>query len=305
LRIDLLRRHGKTLLLGAAVFGFAGFVAHRRGLFHRGAPRVAVTHTPPSTVLPRLEAARDAGQFAAREDTLRVGSRARSFLVVVPSTLAKGKRYPLVLSLHGDGGDGPGYRRGTPFEQASGQDAVVVYPSGRNATWDIESSEGNEDHAFLQQIVQRLAGDGLVDPARVFGSGYSSGAFVLNFMACARPGFFRAIASNAGSAPYGRSESFANGYTKCPGEKPVPVLALHGTRDFGVTLQSGRFTGEYWAYVNGCNAAQWETTDYPECKAFSECPQGLNVAYCEIEGLGHWVWAEHAFASWSFFRKQM
>ena len=142
----------------------------------------------------------------------------------------------------------------------------------------------------------------MADPKKVFGTGYSSGAYVMNFMACEHPGFFRAIASNAGSAPYGRSDTFSNGYTRCKNQEPLPMLALHGDRDFTVTLQSGRFSADYWGYVNGCEAGTVETTGYPQCQGFRGCKNGNDVAYCEIPGLGHWVWDRHAEATWTFFK---
>ena len=70
----------------------------------------------------------------------------------------------------------------------------------------------------------------------------------------------RAIASSAGGAPHGRAEKHANGFTKCEGQVPVATMALHGTHDFGVGLESGVFSAQYWAYVNGCDTSAMETT---------------------------------------------
>lgn len=277
---------------------FVGLYLYRRGVFHRTAPRVIIERTTPSEVLPVLPLPQEVS-FSMTRESIQVGAHMRQYLLVVPKPLTPG--LPLVFVAHGDGGDGPGFERASPFERASGKGAVVVYPSGLRATWDIETAADNADHALLEAIAARSVRELNVDAHRVFGTGYSSGAFLMNFMACAHPGFFRAIASNAGSAPYLRAETFPNGYTKCRGQAPLPMLALHGTSDFAVTLQSGRFSADYWAYVNGCDLHAWETTGYPECRAFQHCLNGNDVAYCEIEGLGHWVWDHHAEATWSFF----
>jgi poly(3-hydroxybutyrate) depolymerase len=82
------------------------------------------------------------------------------------------------------------------------------------------------------------------------------------------------------------------------------MLALHGEDDHSVTLASGRFSAEYWAYVDGCKTQEMETTFYPECRAYRGCPAGKGVAFCQIPGLGHWVWDRAAEASWTFFRTQ-
>jgi polyhydroxybutyrate depolymerase len=290
-----------TLGLGTFGLGVLAWVANQRGFFQRAVPRLLVVRTSPSTILPALEDA-NAAQLSISHESIVVAGRPRTYLLVVPKPVPSQHKLALVFDAHGDGGDGPGFHRASPFERASGEAAVVVYPTGLRSTWDIETTDGNADHAFLEAIVDRVVRELPVDRARVFGTGYSSGAFLMNFMACAKPGFFRAIGSNAGSAPYQRAQTFPNGYTKCPGQKPVPMIALHGTRDFGVSLQSGRFSAEYWAYVNNCSLSRWETTGYPQCRAFTDCAGGNDVAYCEIDGLGHWVWERHAEATWSFFR---
>jgi polyhydroxybutyrate depolymerase len=292
---------GSLCALGACILAFAFFVASRRGWFHRAASKQLVQRTTLSLILPELGATNGNAKVRVTQETVNVAGTKRHFELVVPRT--HDQTLPVVFVLHGDGGDGPGFHAASPFEHASGEGAIVVYPSGTSATWDLDTASNNRDHAFLEAIVDYLNVTYTIDRKRVFGTGYSSGAFLVNFMACERPGFFRAIASNAGSAPYGRSQTYPNGYTKCENEKPVPMLALHGGLDYTVTLQSGLFSADYWAYVNGCALGTWETTGYLECKAYQGCLAGNDVAYCEIADLGHWVWSRHAEATWSFFRE--
>jgi poly(3-hydroxybutyrate) depolymerase len=94
-----------------------------------------------------------------------------------------------------------------------------------------------------------------------------------------------------------------NGYPKCPGQGAVAMLALHGDNDGDVTPDSGRFSAEYWAYVNGCTTDRIETTGYPECRVYQGCPAGKPVGLCTIPSLGHWVWTASAEASWTFFER--
>ena len=65
-----------------------------------------------------------------------------------------------------------------------------------------------------------------IDRSRLFATGYSSGGFLVNVLACQRPGMLRAIASNAGGAPYNQREKWPNGYPRCPGQQPVAMLAV-------------------------------------------------------------------------------
>ena len=234
---------------------------------------------------------------------------ARTYVLVQPSRpqaghASAGHAYPLVLYFHGDGGDGAGMHRGVPFERASGEAALVVYPDGRNQTWDLETPTDNPDVAFVEALIAHIAAQFPVDRHRIFATGYSNGGFFANVLACQRSGLIRAIASNAGGAPYHQAESWPNQFPKCPGQGPVAAIALHGENDNGVTLDSGRFSAEYWAYVNGCTMTEMDRTAYPECRAYRGCAAGKEVGFCKVPGLGHWVWDRASEVSWRFFERQ-
>mgnify|MGYP005853202923 CR=1 FL=1 len=256
-----------------------------------------------SAVLPRRSYPADARTRASVE-TLDVEGRSRRYVLVRPDLLGAERRYPLVLVFHGDGGDAQGFHAAFPFERASGADAILAYPDGIGRTWDLETTRGNRDVRFVEAVIDAIADSLPVDRARVFATGYSSGGFLANVLACQRSPVVRAIASNAGGAPYNQEERWPNGFPRCPGQTPVAAIALHGRHDFGVTLDSGRFSAEYWAYVNGCDPGTMETTGYDECLAYRGCPTGKAVAFCEIPALGHWVWDQAAEASWTFFQGQ-
>jgi polyhydroxybutyrate depolymerase len=235
---------------------------------------------------------------------LTVGDVARHYVLVVPAGLDRGRRYPVVLSFHGDGGDGEGMRRHAPFEAASGDSALLAYPDGLGRVWDLETLAGNHDIAFVEALLDDVARDFPVDRAQVFATGYSSGGFFASVLACHRSSLVRAIASNAGGAPYHQAEAWPNGFPKCPGEAPVAAMALHGEDDLGVTLDSGRFTAEYWAYIDGCDMGEMETTAYPECRAYRGCKPGKDVVFCRIPRLGHSVWEHATEASYRFFLRE-
>jgi polyhydroxybutyrate depolymerase len=253
-----------------------------------------------STVLPRVTYA--VAEARAETRTLDVKGKKRSYVLVAPTIVTPEKKLPLVLVFHGDGGGAEGFHRAFPFERASGKDALLAYPEGIGASWDLETKIGNKDILFVETLVGELARTQPIDRARIFAVGYSSGGFFSNVLACHRPKLLRAISSSAGGAPYNQLAKWPNGYPRCPEQAPVATIALHGARDHGVTLDSGRFSAQYWAYVNGCATDAWETTGYGECRAYRGCPAGKAVAFCEIGDLGHWVWDRAAEASWTFFR---
>lgn len=262
-------------------------------------PTVVALGSAESAVLPKR--AREPRRSPMRVSKEVVGKR--HYVLVAPEAPEPGRAYPVVLVLHGDGGTGTTFHEGFPFEKASGDRAILAYPDAPSG-WDLETTKDNEDVAFLSALVDALAERFTIDRARVYAAGYSRGGFFANVMACQKSGFFRAISSSAGGAPYGQAETHANGFPKCPGQAPTATIALHGRLDFGVTFDSGRFSAEYWAYVNGCTTTEVEPTGYDECIAYRGCPAGKAVAFCDIADLGHWVWDRGAEASWTFFQTQ-
>ena len=96
------------------------------------------------------------------------------------------------------GGDARGFHEAFPFERASGAEAILAYPEGLDATWDLETKLGNRDVEFAAELVEELARTATIDRSRVFGVGYSSGGFLTNVIACQRGGLLRAISSSAG-----------------------------------------------------------------------------------------------------------
>ncbi len=269
--------------------------------------RPVSTHTVEgeSAILPARAVSPEAASLTRSSmHVLDVDGAKRRYLLVEPRALVAAKRYPVVLVLHGDGGDGAGFHGGFPFESASGADAILAYPDGIGSTWDLESTLDNHDVNFAGAIFDELTARFPVDRSRLYATGYSSGGFLANVIACQRSGLLRAIASNAGGAPYKQAQTWPNGYPKCPEQAPTAMLALHGEDDFGVTLSSGRFSAEYWAYVNGCKTDVMETTGYEQCHVYRGCPSGKAVGFCPIPGLGHWVWDRAAEVTWSFFLTQ-
>jgi polyhydroxybutyrate depolymerase len=259
------------------------------------------------------DAAPPAPVTVVTNETVQVWGKARTFVMVAPKDVAPSKAYPLVFVFHGDGGNGASMRGWMKLDDLTGADAIVVYPDGKDATWDLYTpAASNEDNAFVDAMVTAVKAKYSVDDAKIFGSGYSSGAFFINQIACRRSGFFRAIAPNAGGAPAEPNDSAAStwpgtSYTKCANQTGgVAAFIMHGNDDYVVGPGSGTHDAKYWAYVNGCDATEsgrTPTTPSP-CVQHASCPADKRVVYCEIPGIGHGIWSESAKATWSFFAAQ-
>jgi polyhydroxybutyrate depolymerase len=238
-------------------------------------------------------------------ESLVINGIPRWFMLAVPGTYAAARSYPLVLVLHGDGGDGAAMRAALPFDDTSGNDAIVAYPTAKSAGWDLYApADSNEDFAYVLAVIESLEGRFNLDSQRVFATGFSSGAFMANQLAC-RTTLLRGIASHGGGAPDEPQDpnaaTWPNGYAKCANQSAgVAALIVHGIDDNVVSYPSGEYAASYWSYVNGCASGRAATIPAP-CERQSACPADKPVVFCAIAGLGHSIWPEAAKTDWSFF----
>jgi polyhydroxybutyrate depolymerase len=240
-------------------------------------------------------------------ESLEIMGDTRFFLLAAPANVPAGTKLPLVLVLHGDGEDGPAMRAAMPLDMVSGTAAYVVYPTGADKTWNLYAPMAqNSDMQFITSIVTSLGSRFSVDPQKVFATGFSSGAFMVNQLACRQPSLFRAIASQSGGSPEEPNDPTAshwqNGYTRCASQElggGPAALVVHGTADATVDYESGAFTAVYWAFINECSTS--ESSDKQDCVRYDGCPTTHPVVFCSVPDMGHDLWAEAPTTIWSFF----
>lgn len=240
--------------------------------------------------------------FTVTNEAIAIAGETRTYVQVVPSTYSAAKTYPLVVLMHGDSGDGPSLHGALPMENTSGQDAILLYPSGKNRTWDLYTRvDQDKDVMFLEQLVGAARGKFHIGDA--FAYGMSSGAFMANQMACRRPTLFKGIISNSGGTPDEPNDthgSWGSDYVRCNGQNSgVAAMIIHGENDTTVPFPSGLHDANYWATVNGCGAG-WADAAPSPCQTRNGCPADKAVYYCAIPGMGHEIWSNAAVASWTF-----
>jgi polyhydroxybutyrate depolymerase len=239
------------------------------------------------------------------QENLSVAGVPRKYTLSVPATYDKAKRYALVLSFHGDGGDGVGFRGYHTFEAASGDSAIVAYPDGINRTWNITSINNNGDVAFVEALIDELAAKYSIDKGRVLADGWSNGGFFVARIACNKSTLVKAISMNAGGAPFESDgnphERWPNGAVKCPGQGAVPAFVTHGTNDGSVGFDSGSYAAQYFGEIGGCTGPRTPTTPAPCVTQGSSCPAKTKVVFCPISGIGHGIWSEASKNAWAFF----
>ena len=176
-----------------------------------------------------------------KEYSLDVGQLSRTFLVHIPERLTPGRLAPLVIALHGGGGNGKWMEKFSGLSETSEKDGfIVVYPNGsgrlkRAFTWNSGSCCGYaqeykiDDVTFIRKLIDHMIRQFKADPSRVYITGMSNGAMMAYRLAAEIPGKIAAIAAVAGALNV-KPDSV---------RLPVPILHFHGTDDEFAPFEGG------------------------------------------------------------------
>lgn len=171
-------------------------------------------------------------------ETVRLGDR--WYEIELP---ANAKGAPLILSLHGGGGDPEQFAQASGFARAANRAGfAVAFPAGsgrrgeRLLTWNggyccgFASRRGVDDIGFLKQVIEDAATRFGVDGTGVYLTGMSNGSIMSETFAAKNPDLVRAVAGVAGTMDTRR--------TRVQGK--VPALIIHGTADTMVPYEGGK-----------------------------------------------------------------
>jgi polyhydroxybutyrate depolymerase len=227
----------------------------------------------------------------------------RSYDLVVPDAYDDSEPVPLILLLHGGGGNRTSAARmtcpdgdlddpGCLHNWARKSGFAVALPDGtpsrlapKMRTWNSGGGQGEwrcssgracredvDDVAYIDAVLDHVAARIDIDPRRIYSTGLSNGASMSHRLACELSGRIAAI------APVGGGLQILGGGT-CEPTRPVPVLHTHGTDDPCYRYQGGKSecpvgqrdkkhistprTLERWAENNGC-APEPQTEALPD-----------------------------------------
>ena len=159
-------------------------------------------------------------------------ARSEPALLLVPLDFVAGET-PLIVSLHGFGGDAIDHARYLPLHERVHRDGfALLLPNGQRdgagaRFWNPTDrccdggKSGGDDVAYLTELVASARQVGDFGPLYFFG--YSNGGFMAYHIACKGLPGLRAVASLAGTSYV---EDAA-----CEGTPPVSVLHIHGAAD--------------------------------------------------------------------------
>lgn len=225
---------------------------------------------PPATIIERP---------GTSQYRVQAGDLMRTFLLHVPHSRPRrfglATAYPLVIVLHGSGANGATIRRMSGMDSvADAAHFLVAYPDattgalGLGADWNVgdccgAAHKGNvDDVAFVRAVVGALSREMPVDRRRIYVAGFSDGGRMAYRVACELSPRVAAIAVVSGSLRDGQ----------CAPQRPVPLIAFHGTADDEVAYADSSFSTAvgrppsgssglppsvvFWATIDHCRAAK-------------------------------------------------
>ena len=234
-----------------------------------------------------FSAAADAPAFPGQagtfpDETILVGTEVREYRLVVPDKLDLSKPAPIVFAFHGMGEDNKDHFAtvSTLPALAAEHQFILVFPAATTQSiqgqtvkaWAMTPERALTDLQFFDTLLAKLQAQYRIDPAAIYLTGMSNGAYFAHLVARERANVIAAVAAHSGELG-----QFDLIFIKSA--RKFPVMLIHGDADpvFNVSLaRNARLI--------------YEETGHP-------------VTYLEIPGWGH-QWDKRVEEKiWDFFSK--
>jgi polyhydroxybutyrate depolymerase len=234
----------------------------------------------------------------------------RSAVIRLPRDRARdGAPLPVVLVLHGGGGNADNAEQMTGFTRLVERERIlVVYPEGTSGsarspllTWNAGHCCGPamkrnaDDVGFIAALLDSLAARYPIDVRRVYATGMSNGAMMSHRLGRELAPRIAAIAPVVGAL-------FGDEVKPSPG---VSALMINGLLDRSVPAEGGPTGGRsasqwdgtptlpnlaqasFWAAANGCAATPRREERGALIHWRHDCPAGLAVELYQVKDGGH------------------
>lgn len=308
-------RRSITLAVVAATFVIVGAAAQaEEGAFRQRLKERLIERMqekePPAATASTTEPITKAGDyyFHIQHDGI-----VRMYKLHVPRSYNPAKAAPLLVAMHGGGGDMDVQSNDKYYGLISKSEQlgfIVVFPngfspmqSGKLATWNAGNccaharDQDIDDVGFIRQVYANLTRQMNIDRAHVYATGMSNGGMMSYRLACEAADIFTAIAPVAGT----------DGTLSCNPSRPVSVTHFHAKNDTHVLFNGGagedafRDTSKVaefvsvpetisrWVKRNRCEGAPVRVLSVTGayCDLYSNCAEGTKVQLCVTESGQH------------------
>lgn len=237
----------------------------------------------------------------------------RTYTVHLPAAYTKSLSWPLVIILHGGGGEGKQMDALTGFNaEADVAGFIAVYPDAVEHNWNdgrgnpgIRSQAlGIDDVSFISSLIDRLENDLNINKKMIYVTGISNGAMMSHRLGSELSAKIAAIAPVAGNVPEKMKPDWSP-------VRPLSVLIINGTDDPLVPFNGGEVTFfslkrgrvvsvsetvKFWVANSGCAAVpgvyQLPDIDREDgttttVESYNICSEGVEIILYTVKGGGH------------------
>lgn len=244
--------------------------------------------------------------------SLEHGGLTRYYRLHVPANYNPNKPYPLLVAIHGGGGNMVIQSEDKYYKLISKSDEagfIALFPngyssfkSGKIATWNAGKCCGQardnkiDDVGFIREMIKKVSQQLNIDANKIFATGMSNGAMMSYQLACELSDVIKAIAPVAGT----------DVTIDCKPSKPISVLHFHAKNDDHVQFNGGigkaavedelitnfpsvSETMNKWITLNQCSLTPKRVLEVKEayCDLYSSCKGNVEVKLCVTEMGGH------------------
>lgn len=248
--------------------------------------------------------------------------RRRTYHLHVPPAYDGKRAVPLLIALHGGGGDGKGMQQLSAWDTTADKEGfIVAYPDGSGrkfrgktvGSWNggrccpPASKNKTDDVGFIRKLIAEVSQNFSIDEGRIYATGHSNGGIMAYRLACDLSDKIAAI------GPMGGQGVFEN----CDQKRAVSILHIHGTEDRCAQFNGGTCGGcferylreiyhfeftpftwscdsisthiEYWRrkYDLPPEARLLEKREKLACLLYGPGKRGEEVQSCVVDGMGH------------------
>lgn len=208
--------------------------------------------------------------------TSMVNGVERHYITVIPNGYDPSVPTKIVFAFHGRTNSNEEVRGYYKVEEAAGDNAIFVYPSGLPTfssprTWSDggDSASNLRDYAFFDQLLDEFSNNYCIDLDHVYAVAHSLGAWFTNSLACHRGHILRGVGTLGGGTSIG----------DCTG--PVATMILHNPSDRLAPFSSGEQARDQYIRQNACNANSVPTEPSAgNCVAYQGCYSETPLIWC-------------------------
>jgi len=239
----------------------------------------------------------------------------RTALVHIPEGYDPGKKYPLVVVIHGAFSTAAKMEQETGFSTLADQEGfVVVYPNGMGIFgllqhWNAghccgkAAKDNLDDVAFIRECIEQVAEKLNIDRKRIYLTGFSNGGMLVYTYVAANSSRVAAFAA-LGAAVGGRDSPEKEFWLPQSPESPVPALIIHGSDDQAIPVQGGvspkkngsreylslQESVQFWLGANKCEKKRESESSFKDkvrTYHWRNCSEQTKVELHILEGWQH------------------